>query len=62
MTEVKVKVKGSPESITEGIYSMIKSFAEAKILNIESMEALAELTAELANRMKEGEFSGEQEG
>lgn len=46
------------KQFVETVYSSIKKLAASKLLDSDSVEALAELTTELANRLKEEE-SGE---
>ena len=62
MKTTSVTLDPDPNVIAGSIYDLTKGLAKAGRLKTENIEALAELTTELANRMKEGEFSGEQEG
>ena len=49
----------SPEGTIEEIYDLIKGSVMTGWFKIENVEALSELTTELLNRMKAGEYSGE---
>ena len=62
MTTSEIIFDSYPRVTAEGIYMATKELAKSGVLKTENIEALAELMTELANRMKEGEFSGEQEG
>lgn len=62
MTTLEIIFDSDPKVTTESIYMATKELAKSGRLKTENIEALAELMTELANRMKEGEFSGEQEG
>lgn len=53
--------RSSEEDVVEGIYDSIKDCVKEGVLNHESVAAIADLTTELANRLKVEE-SGEQEG
>ena len=48
----------TPELAVEELYSAIKGSYEVGRIKREQVEALAELTTELANRLKEEEESG----
>lgn len=43
------------KQFVETVYSSIKKLASTKLLNSDNVAALAELTTELANRLKEEE-------
>jgi hypothetical protein len=62
MATFEVIFDNDPKVTTESIYGITKELAKSGRLKTENIEALAELMEELANRMKEGEFSEEQEG
>lgn len=49
------------KQFVETVYSSIKKLASTKLLNSDNVAALAELTTELANRLKEEE-GAEQKG
>ena len=51
--------KATPEEAVEDVYGLIKVFAKEGYLRVSDLMDIADLTTELANRMKEGEFSGE---
>ena len=59
---IKGKHKATPEEAVEDVYGLIKVFVKEGYLRVSNLEDIIDLTTELANRMKEGEFSGEQEG
>lgn len=44
------------------IYDVIKSSAKNELISVSDLVSLAELVTELANRLKEEQESGEQEG
>lgn len=48
----------NPDRAVEEIYMVIKTAVKANVLNLKHVEALAELTTELANRLKEEESCG----
>ena len=62
MNTFEIAFDDNPKVTIESIYLAVKEFAKSGRLQTEDVKSLAELTTELANRMKEGEFSGEQEG
>ena len=62
MAKLEVIFDSNPSTNVESIYGMTKELAKSGSLRHEDVKALAELMEELSNRMKEGEFSGEQEG
>ena len=62
MNTFEIAFDDNPKVTIESIYLAVKELAKSGRLQTEDVESLAELTTELANRMKEGEFSGEQEG
>lgn len=65
-SEIRLKVSDeepeySPEIFVDKLYRYIKMLVVAKQLSSDNIAALAELTTELANRLKEEE-GGEQKG
>ena len=56
---IKGKDRATPEEAVEDVYGLIKVFVEEGYLKIDNLMDIIDLTTELANRMKEGEFSGE---
>lgn len=65
-SEIRLKVSDeeseySPEIFVDKLYRYIKMLVVAKQLSSDNVAALAELTTELANRLKEEE-GGEQKG
>ena len=42
----------NPETAVEEIYMMIKNAAKTNVIGLKHVEAIAELTTELANRLK----------
>ena len=59
MNTFKIAFDDNPKVTIESIYLAVKELAKSGRLQTEDVKSLAELTTELANRMKEGEFSGE---
>lgn len=62
-SEIRLKVSDeeseySPEIFVDKLYRYIKMLVVAKQLSSDNVAALAELTTELANRLKEEEESG----
>ena len=55
---IKGKDRATPEEAVEDVYGLIKVFVEEGYLKIDNLMDIIDLTKELANRMKEGEFSG----
>lgn len=51
----------NPDKAVEEIYMLIKTAVKTDVFCLKQVEALAELTTELANRIKAGEFDGKQE-
>ena len=56
---IKGKDRATPEEAVEDVYGLIKVFVKEGYLKIDNLMDIIDLTTELANRMKEGEFSGE---
>ena len=55
---IKGKDRATPEEAVEDVYGLIKVFVKEGYLKIDNLMDIIDLTTELANRMKEGEFSG----
>jgi hypothetical protein len=59
--ETSIEARKSAET-SALVYYMIKSFALNKLIAVPDLMSLAEVVTELANRLKEEQESGEQEG
>ena len=55
------KVKPDPREVVEDVYRFIKVLANEKCLSSDNLIDIADLTTELANRLKIQEDCGEQE-
>ena len=59
---MQIKFDTDPDKNLEDIYLLIKTSVKIGHFKQEHIDAIVEQVTELSNRMKEGEFSGEQEG
>ena len=55
---IKGKDRATPEEAVEDVYGLVKVFVKEGYLKIDNLMDIIDLITELANRMKEGEFSG----
>lgn len=59
---MQIIFNNNPDIAAEEIYMTIKTAARNGVFNLKHVEAIAELTTELANRLKEEKSCGESEG